>query len=80
MSIFRTKRIIAIVIFLAMILTNVAASAGAAVNESGEGTMSIMPTSLSTYITSFMQVCTEAAVPGEPVKGEYQFDGYNFDT
>ena len=29
--------IIAIVIFLAMILTNVAASAGAAVNESGEG-------------------------------------------
>ncbi len=53
---------------------------GAAVNESGEGTMSIMPTSLSTYITSFMQVCTEAAVPGEPVKGEYQFDGYNFDT
>ena len=28
MSIFRTKRIIAIVIFLAMILTNVAASAG----------------------------------------------------
>ena len=80
MSIFRTKRIIAIVIFLAMILTNVAASAGTAVNESGEGTMSIMPTSLSTYITSFMQVCTEAAVPGEPVKGEYQFDGYNFDT
>lgn len=42
--------------------------------------MSIMPTSLSTYISSFMQVCTEAAVPGEPVKGEYQFDGYNFDT
>ena len=53
---------------------------GATANESGEGSMSIMPTSLPTYITSFMQVCTEAAVPGEPVKGEYQFDGYNFDT
>ncbi len=53
---------------------------GTAVNESGEGTMSIMPTSPSTYITSFMLVCKEAAVPGEPVKGEYQFDGYTFDT
>lgn len=53
---------------------------GAAANESGEGAMSIMPTSLPTYITSFMQACTEAAVPGEPVKGEYQFDGYTFDT
>ena len=53
---------------------------GATVNESGDASMSIMPTSLQTYITSFMQICTEAAVPGEPVKGEYQFDGYNFDT
>ena len=63
-----------------MMATFMSKMPGATANESGEGSMSIMPTSLPTYITSFMQVCTEAAVPGEPVKGEYQFDGYNFDT
>ena len=53
---------------------------GADISETGEGTMSILPTSLPAYVTSFMQVCTEAAVPGEPVKGEYRFDGCSFDT
>ncbi len=53
---------------------------GATVSEAGEGTMSIMPTSLPTYITSFIQVCTESAIPGESVPGEYQFDGYSFDS
>ena len=53
---------------------------GAGAGETGGGPVSIMPASLQTYIASFMQACTEAAVPGEPVKGEYQFDGYSFDT
>ena len=45
-----------------------------------EGAMSIMPASLITYLSSFTQTCSEAAVPGEPVKGDYQFDGNSFDT
>lgn len=47
---------------------------------SEEGSMSIMPATLTTYINSFTQICADAATPGEPVKGEYQFDGYSFDT
>ena len=45
-----------------------------------EGSMSIMPATLTTYINSFTQICADAATPGEPVKGEYQFDGCSFDT
>ena len=59
---------------------NMPALSGIGSEENAEGTMRIMPTSMPMYISSFIQACTAAAVPGEPVKGEYQFDGYNFDT
>ena len=49
-------------------------------DRSGEETMSIMPTSVQTYIQSFVIACVAAAVPGEPVQGEYEFDGCKFDT
>ena len=45
-----------------------------------EGTISILPTTPMTYANSFLLVCREAIVPGEPFKGAYQFDGYDFDT
>ena len=53
---------------------------GMGIGGTGEGFMSIMPTSPMTYFNSFVQVCSEAAVPGEPVKGEYVFEGNSFDT
>lgn len=56
-----------------------AAGAGAGAAE-GEGTMSIMPVTMQTYLTNFIKVCTVAATPGEPVRGEYSFDGTTFDT
>ena len=39
-----------------------------------------LPESTQAYFNDFVQTCTAAIVPGEPVKGEYQFDGVNFDT
>jgi hypothetical protein len=32
------------------------------------------------YITPWMEACVSAGIPGEPVKGEYEFEGYTFDT
>ena len=48
--------------------------------EAGEGQMSILPMTLESYINNFVSACSAAAQPGEAVPGEYQFDGYNFDT
>ena len=35
---------------------------------------------IDTYITPCISACMAAAAPGEAVKGEYQYDGCNFDT
>lgn len=42
--------------------------------------MSGIQKAMEPYMGPFIQACTAAVTPGEPVQGEYQFDGYNFDV
>lgn len=62
-----------------MMESMMAAMPGAA---GGEGGMDInaMMAPLAGYFTRFFEACSAAAVPGEPVPGEYEFEGYKFDT
>lgn len=58
---------------------------GMAAGEGGEGGMGSMDMTaimepLMGYFSRFMEACTAAAVPGEPVPGEYEFEGVKFDT
>ena len=52
----------------------------AAAGAEGEGTMSALPTSLLTYVMSLVGTLQEAAVPGEPETGAWEFEGEAFDT
>ena len=55
---------------------------GMAGGESGAGGMDMTAVMepLMGYFTRFMEACSAAAVPGEPVPGAYEFEGVKFDT
>ena len=48
----------------------------------GEGGMdpSAMMETFGGYFSRWFEACAAAGQPGEPVNGEYEFDGYTFDT
>ena len=52
---------------------------------SGDGGMNLadmgtMPEIFAGYFERFSEACSQAGVPGDPVPGEYEVDGYLFDT
>ncbi|MBR5110274.1 MAG: hypothetical protein IK099_08765 [Clostridia bacterium] len=63
-------------------LTQMMGSMMPGAGEGGEGGMDItaMIEPLMGYFTRFAEACANAAVPGEPVPGAYEFEGCKFDT
>ncbi len=63
-------------------LTQMMGSMMPGAGEGGEGGMDItaMMAPFMGYINRFVEACAAAAVPGEPVPGEYEFEGVKFDT
>lgn len=66
-------------------LTQMMGSMMPGAGEGGEGSeggfdITAMMAPLMGYINRFMEACSTAAVPGEPVPGAYEFEGCTFDT
>ena len=47
--------------------------------DSGDIDMNALQEAFGKYAAGFVQTCAAAAVPGDPVGGEYEFDGVGFD-
>lgn len=49
-------------------------------SEEGGMDMNAMAEKFGGYIMPFMEACSAAAVPGEPVPSDFEYDGYRYDT
>ncbi len=65
-------------------LTQMMEEFAGSMSGSGDGMnftdMGAMSEIFAGYFTRFSEACAQAAVPGEPLPGEYEIDGYLFDT
>lgn len=64
---------------LAQVMESVAANMPAGTNTNMMDLTAVSET-FSGYFTRYMETCSAAGQPGEPVSGEFEYEGYKFDT